>query len=477
MFDDVPNIVSLRLAVPNAAIKLFVTPHQAGRTLAKVGWMNSITVVACPQLLPPIASSRFSCYLDEIKVEDTGAKIAMVDVGDVWIIRDIFQKIQQPLYVVTEPASMTMAQDRFHNEWISGCPAYGTQVWDKVKNNPMICAGTIFGTVSESLINSMTIFTSEIESTKCNDQGVLNVLVRTGRVFPAIWRHEEGIVLSMNVDPNLANYAEPYVLHTGDNPKSIKAAQAMLSKMYGDMPALASEFRPILSEQDQAASESLLAHIDKVCREHRIRYIIDGGTLIGSLLHMGPIPWDDDIDILIEDENRDKAMRLLSTDGYTVRNSYNGLYSKLWDTSMPHVDNGQTHNWPFVDIGWLEQNATHAWEKRIKGKEVKYSGHVYPLETLFPETERPYGSLTLKAPRNGDQMLESIHGPKWRENCVKGNWDHRLEKIRDSRLGHRDNVIKVPCLKLPWVPIAKRVAPNKEVLYLNKCKLKEVIID
>ena len=41
---------------------------------------------------------------------------------------------------------------------------------------------------------------------------------------------------------------------------------------------------------------NLLA-VDKVCREHGLRYYIYDGTMLGAIRHKGFIPWDDDLDI------------------------------------------------------------------------------------------------------------------------------------------------------------------------------------
>lgn len=42
---------------------------------------------------------------------------------------------------------------------------------------------------------------------------------------------------------------------------------------------------------------NILLAFDKVCEEHRLRYCICCGSLIGAVRHKGFIPWDDDLDI------------------------------------------------------------------------------------------------------------------------------------------------------------------------------------
>lgn len=50
----------------------------------------------------------------------------------------------------------------------------------------------------------------------------------------------------------------------------------------------------------------LVLEIDEICKKYDIEYFIDYGTTLGAIRHEGFIPWDDDLDIMLTEENYDK---------------------------------------------------------------------------------------------------------------------------------------------------------------------------
>lgn len=48
---------------------------------------------------------------------------------------------------------------------------------------------------------------------------------------------------------------------------------------------------------------SMVLEIDRICKKHDIEYFIDYGTALGAIRHEGFIPWDDDLDIQMTEDN------------------------------------------------------------------------------------------------------------------------------------------------------------------------------
>lgn len=74
--------------------------------------------------------------------------------------------------------------------------------------------------------------------------------------------------------------------------------------------------------------------IDKICREHGLKYYLYAGSLLGAVQHKGFIPWDDDVDISMFPEDfrvLEKVIAECYSDRYKIKTYDNTPehYSKL----------------------------------------------------------------------------------------------------------------------------------------------------
>lgn len=59
----------------------------------------------------------------------------------------------------------------------------------------------------------------------------------------------------------------------------------------------------------------LLKMFHSFCLENDIKYSLDWGTLLGAIRHKGFIPWDDDLDIMVDRANYNKLLKCIIDDG------------------------------------------------------------------------------------------------------------------------------------------------------------------
>lgn len=123
----------------------------------------------------------------------------------------------------------------------------------------------------------------------------------------------------------------------------------------------------------QLVELDILRDIDKVCREHGIRYFLDSGTLLGAVRHGGFIPWDDDVDLGMPRRDYERFLKVAPNalgEKYVVceprsHPEFAGMFTKVWrrgtrfstdETIEAGVDQGI-----FVDV--FPYDVLHADEK------------------------------------------------------------------------------------------------------------------
>lgn len=130
----------------------------------------------------------------------------------------------------------------------------------------------------------------------------------------------------------------------------------------------------------------IFLEFDKICKRHDIHYTLEGGTLLGAVLHQGFIPWDDDMDIImlrkdydlfceVANEELPKPYSFMNMD---MSDEYPFLFGKCFNNDTVYMAENVAHlNIPhgvFLDI-FVEDNIKLS-TKKIQSRLVSAIGTV-----------------------------------------------------------------------------------------------------
>ena len=111
----------------------------------------------------------------------------------------------------------------------------------------------------------------------------------------------------------------------------------------------------------------LFREVDEICREHNLRYVLAGGSLIGALRHEGFVPWDDDVDLYMPRPDWEKFVEICQTELPPDR-----------EIQCSEVDRNYTNSFP----RYASTNTCAIHKSQIIGKDC--GGEIIDILTLDP---------------------------------------------------------------------------------------------
>ena len=156
------------------------------------------------------------------------------------------------------------------------------------------------------------------------------------------------------------------------------------------------------------------------CAIYNFRYTLVHGTLLGSYFFHDILPWDDDMDVMVDFRDYPKFKRAFQNVSVWKKFHLHGFWDyglsneydfKNLSTIFPDKENNITRDhmvkiyfangtrtfnhpwtWPFIDIFYFKQNHTHVWN--LQPDSTQYT----PIQEFYPFHLRPFMGMWLPAP-------------------------------------------------------------------------------
>ncbi|KAK7492737.1 hypothetical protein BaRGS_00016042 [Batillaria attramentaria] len=191
-------------------------------------------------------------------------------------------------------------------------------------------------------------------------------------------------------------------------------------------------FDPLVTSEKKAKFMFTMDVFIRACEKYGWDYFLIGGSLLGAWRHHGLIPWDDDVDIIMNGSDWREVRHVLGNiPGFTLWAQSVGVW-RFFLSDLPTVP-GSVHKWPFLDIFFFDENSTHLWGLT---DHVHYM--MFQRKYVLPLTKARWERWQLPVPACAERML--VHEYKNISTCISTLSVHEKGYVRETH--------SVPCSRL-----------------------------
>ena len=169
----------------------------------------------------------------------------------------------------------------------------------------------------------------------------------------------------------------------------------------------------------------------QIFNKYNVKYSFAAGTLLGYARHNDLIPWDDDIDVMIDEDDlqifKEKCipeLKKYNIDSVVYSNKNTpGLKYKLCDLRNKKIKE-YNYSWPFIDIFVYKKVNEYTIFDYVANKNV-----VFPEKFKLKKVKM--NNINGYVPENYNLYLNKMF-PNWKNDCISTEWNHRLERPQTS---------------------------------------------
>lgn len=184
------------------------------------------------------------------------------------------------------------------------------------------------------------------------------------------------------------------------------------------------------SEHKHVAIDLLKITTD-ILDEFNIDYFLISGTLLGFSRHNDFIPFDDDIDLIVSSDIKEKVpdimkkynseISLLMRDDIIKTCFKDRVINlnnfKLWSNYL--LNKKDSYCWPFIDLFIFKYSTDR--------KHIHFFEKDWDIEEFFPNQRKDFNGLIVSIPRNPDYFLSKNYGNDYMTKLKSSNWNHKKE--------------------------------------------------